>query len=188
MQKILKKQSTKCFKEKIMIAGSGGQGILFLGKILYLTAVTRGLHATYYPSYGAEVRGGTAKCMVTISNQKISIPIFKIPDTAIVLNDPSFKKYSSTISKCSKVILFQKMQKKIRRLSKDQDFYVFMSGSLNCYENVRAASYYAVISDWLDKTDILKSIEYILRSKGADILNINKEIFNEGYRDFKGLQ
>ncbi|MEW6170057.1 MAG: 2-oxoacid:acceptor oxidoreductase family protein, partial [Candidatus Omnitrophota bacterium] len=80
-------------EEKILIAGSGGQGIMFLGKILAHTALRLNLFVTWLPAYGAEVRGGTAYCMVVISDKEIGSPYISSPDTAIFLNEPSVEKF-----------------------------------------------------------------------------------------------
>ncbi len=79
--------------EEIFIAGSGGQGILSLGKILVYTSLQEDKYATYYPSYGAEVRGGTASCMVKISDRFIYSPIVENPTIMIIMNLPSYLKF-----------------------------------------------------------------------------------------------
>ncbi|MEN3014111.1 MAG: 2-oxoacid:acceptor oxidoreductase family protein [Endomicrobiia bacterium] len=79
--------------EEIFIAGSGGQGVLSLGKILTFSAIQENKFATYYPSYGAEIRGGTANCMVKISNNFIYSPIIENPTVAIIMNMPSYLKF-----------------------------------------------------------------------------------------------
>lgn len=79
--------------EEILIAGSGGQGVLSLGKILVYAAIEEGKYATYYPSYGAEVRGGTANCMIKISTDFIYSPVVENPTTLVVMNIPSYLKF-----------------------------------------------------------------------------------------------
>ncbi len=80
-----------------MIAGSGGQGILFLGKIICQAAMLEGKNVTWFPSYGAEMRGGTASCTVVVSPDMIGSPIVKNPDTMIILNSASLSRYQSRI-------------------------------------------------------------------------------------------
>ncbi len=79
--------------EEVIIAGFGGQGIMLTGKLLAQTAMERGLEVTYMPSYGAEVRGGTANCMVVIAEKKIACPAVAKPDSLIVLNKASLNKF-----------------------------------------------------------------------------------------------
>jgi 2-oxoglutarate ferredoxin oxidoreductase subunit gamma len=85
--------------EKIIIAGSGGQGIMLLGKILAEAAVREEKYVTWLPSYGAEVRGGAAYCMVTISDQEIGSPYIDQADVLIIMNNPSLEKFRGRIKK-----------------------------------------------------------------------------------------
>jgi len=80
--------------EEVIIAGFGGQGILLAGKLLAQTAMKRGLEVTFMPSYGAEVRGGTANCMVIIAETKIACPVVGNPDSLIVMNKASLNKFA----------------------------------------------------------------------------------------------
>lgn len=82
---------------KILIAGAGGQGILLMGKILAQALLSEGKQVTWLPSYGAEVRGGTCKCMVVTSNDEITSPYIFHPDYLIVMNEPSYLKYSTLV-------------------------------------------------------------------------------------------
>ncbi|MBL8058890.1 MAG: 2-oxoacid:acceptor oxidoreductase family protein [Anaerolineales bacterium] len=77
----------------LIISGFGGQGALFAGQILAYAAMDEGLHVTWIPSYGPEMRGGTAHCTVVISDDEIGSPLVRNPAAAIVLNQPSLDKY-----------------------------------------------------------------------------------------------
>jgi 2-oxoglutarate ferredoxin oxidoreductase subunit gamma len=79
--------------EEFVCAGFGGQGIMFLGKLLAQSAMSEGLEVTYLPSYGAEVRGGTAHCNVVISSEGIASPVIGSPTSGIVMNHPSLAKF-----------------------------------------------------------------------------------------------
>jgi 2-oxoglutarate ferredoxin oxidoreductase subunit gamma len=81
----------------IVIAGFGGQGVLFAGQLLAYAGMDSGQHVTWIPSYGPEMRGGTAHCTVIISEELIGAPIVSCPDIAIVLNQPSFEKYEPLV-------------------------------------------------------------------------------------------
>ena len=78
---------------KILIAGFGGQGILFAGKALAYTGLKAGKEVSWLPSYGPEMRGGTANCSVTLSDAPIGSPIVDKPDVLIAMNLPSLEKY-----------------------------------------------------------------------------------------------
>ena len=81
----------------IVISGFGGQGVLFAGQLLAYCALDRDKHVTWFPSYGPEMRGGTAHCTVIISDDEIGSPVVKTPTAAIVMNLPSLVKYESLI-------------------------------------------------------------------------------------------
>ncbi len=78
---------------KILIAGFGGQGILFTGKAIAYTGLKAGMEVSWLPSYGPEMRGGTANCSVTLSDTPIGSPIVDKPDVLIAMNLPSLEKY-----------------------------------------------------------------------------------------------
>jgi 2-oxoglutarate ferredoxin oxidoreductase subunit gamma len=81
----------------IVIAGFGGQGVLFAGQLLAYAGMDSGHHVTWIPSYGPEMRGGTAHCTVIISYERVWAPIVACPDVAIVLNQPAFEKYEPLV-------------------------------------------------------------------------------------------
>ena len=82
----------------IIISGFGGQGALFAGQLLAYAGMDQGRSVTWFPSYGPEMRGGTAHCTVIISDEAIGAPIVTHPDIAIVFNGPSFEKYEPLVS------------------------------------------------------------------------------------------
>ena len=90
--------------EEILCAGFGGQGIMFLGKLLAYAGMNAGKHVTWMPSYGAEVRGGTAYSMIKISDKEIASPIVLNPTILIVMNKPSYQKYESKLKEGSILI------------------------------------------------------------------------------------
>lgn len=83
--------------EEIIIAGFGGQGVLSMGKIMAYSGVMEDMEVSWMPSYGPEMRGGTANVIVILSSQRISSPIIKSFDTAIILNQQSLDKFESAI-------------------------------------------------------------------------------------------
>lgn len=83
--------------EEVIIAGFGGQGIMLTGKLLAQTAMKANREVTYMPSYGAEVRGGTANCMVVISETEIACPVVSNPDSLIVMNKASLNKFGQRL-------------------------------------------------------------------------------------------
>ncbi len=92
-------------EDRILIAGFGGQGVLLLGNILCHAGMEEGKNVSWLPSYGPEMRGGTASCSVTLSEMEIGNPIVTSPDICIVMNQPSFDKYISTVRKGGKLFV-----------------------------------------------------------------------------------
>jgi 2-oxoglutarate ferredoxin oxidoreductase subunit gamma len=84
-------------KSELIIAGFGGQGVLSMGMTLAYAGMLEGKEVTWMPSYGPEMRGGTAYCIVIISNERISSPIINRFDTLIVLNQPSLDKFEKDV-------------------------------------------------------------------------------------------
>ncbi len=82
---------------EIIIAGFGGQGVLSMGQIIAYSAMKEGKEVSWMPSYGPEMRGGTANCIVIVSEKRISSPIVTRFDTAIVLNQPSLDKFQPAV-------------------------------------------------------------------------------------------
>ena len=85
--------------EEIIIAGFGGQGILSMGKIMAYSGVMQDMEVSWMPSYGPEMRGGTANVTVILSDEKISSPILRQFDTAIILNQQSLDKFEGSVKK-----------------------------------------------------------------------------------------
>ncbi len=81
----------------IVIAGFGGQGVLFAGQVLAYAALDQDLHVTWFPSYGPEMRGGTANCTVVVGDEPIGSPLVRNPHVVIAMNRPSMDKYEPLV-------------------------------------------------------------------------------------------
>jgi len=90
---------------KTVFSGFGGQGVLMMGYIMALSAMRDGMHVTYLPAYGAEVRGGTANCTVSISDEEIASPVASFPDYVIALNKPSLIRYEGQLKSMGTLFL-----------------------------------------------------------------------------------
>jgi len=89
----------------LLIAGFGGQGVLFMGKVAAYTAMVDEKFVSWLPSYGPEMRGGTANCSVCIDDKEIGCPIVLEPETLVVLNRPSFDKFIGDVCPGGKVFV-----------------------------------------------------------------------------------
>ena len=104
-------------QSETIIAGFGGQGVLFAGKLLAFAGLQAGYEVTWLPSYGPEMRGGTANCTVIISDSEIGSPQVRNPKAAIVLNQPSLDKYEPLIQRGGYMIINQSMVNRSARRS-----------------------------------------------------------------------
>jgi 2-oxoglutarate ferredoxin oxidoreductase subunit gamma len=86
-------------ESKVICAGFGGQGILSLGKFMVYAGMEQGLEVTWLPSYGPEMRGGTANCSVVLSDKPVASPLISHPNMLIVMNTPSLDKFESKVEK-----------------------------------------------------------------------------------------
>ncbi len=94
---------------QVLIAGFGGQGVLTCGQILALAAAMEGRHVTWMPSYGPEQRGGTAYCVVTISDRRIGSPLAEDLCAALIFNNPSLVKFEPQLSEGGLLIINSSM-------------------------------------------------------------------------------
>lgn len=106
---------------EIIISGFGGQGALFAGQLLAYGALAEGRHVTWIPSYGPEMRGGTANCTVIISDEEIGSPLVRHPSAAIVMNPPSFDRFEPALQKDGVLIINTSL---IAAVSQRQDIRV----------------------------------------------------------------
>jgi len=96
-------------QKEIIISGFGGQGVLFAGQVIAYAAMDSGMEVTWIPSYGPEMRGGTANCTVVIADHEIGSPLVKNPPLVIALNLPSYDKYESMMQVGGTLVVNQSM-------------------------------------------------------------------------------
>jgi 2-oxoglutarate ferredoxin oxidoreductase subunit gamma len=82
----------------VVFSGFGGQGVLFAGQVLAYATMDSGLHVTWIPSYGPEMRGGTANCTVVVADEEIGSPLVNHPSTVVAFNNPSVEKYEPLVA------------------------------------------------------------------------------------------
>jgi len=92
-------------ERSVVIAGFGGQGVILAGKILAQAGMDHGLEVTWLPSYGPEMRGGTANCTVVLSDEPVGSPIVDEPSALIAMNRPSLDKFEQTIASGGAVVV-----------------------------------------------------------------------------------
>lgn len=92
-------------ENQIIIAGFGGQGLLFSGKVLAYAGMMEGRYLSWLPSYGPEMRGGTANCNVILSDREVGSPIVTRPDILMVMNGPSLDKFEKDVQPGGKIFI-----------------------------------------------------------------------------------
>ncbi len=108
-------------QQELIFSGFGGQGVMFVGQLLAYAALEAGKEVTWIPSYGPEMRGGTAHCFVVISDKPIGSPVVRYPKVAVVFNNPSFDKYEPIITENGLLVVNQSL---IKQASKRKDIDV----------------------------------------------------------------
>ncbi len=165
----------------IIIAGFGGQGILFLGKTIAHAAMLSGKEVTWFPSYGAEMRGGTANCTVIISDELIGSPVTGNVDILIVFNEASLKKFFQRLKKDG--LLFYDSS-----VIKDTvDSGLAIPATLIAAEdgNPRGANMvmlgaFIAKTEILNEEDIFKTLEETIPSSRNKLVEINKRLIRRG--------
>jgi 2-oxoglutarate ferredoxin oxidoreductase subunit gamma len=176
--------------EEIIMAGFGGQGILFLGKVLAEVGMSTGQNVSWMPSYGPEMRGGTANCTVVISKPEIASPIVLEPDTLIAMNRPSVTKFEpkikagGTMLYNSSLIDQEKFRDDIKVIDVPANKLAADLGNAKV-ANVIMAGAYVSISGVITYDDVIEALPKIIPASKKDLLEINIEAFKKGYEYVK---
>jgi len=174
--------------KRIIIAGSGGQGVLFLGKLLAYTAMLENREVTWFPSYGAEMRGGTANCTVVISDDIIGSPVVRNPDMLITLNEASYKKFASAVRKDGLILKDSTISTSEngttpRQLNVNA---TTLAASLNAPGSANMAMVGACAAAGIISLETaVKALEAITPARRKDSLELNKTLMNKAYDELK---
>lgn len=171
--------------EKIIISGEGGQGVMLLGKILAQLGLEENKNVSWFPSYGAEVRGGTAFCMVTISDEEISSPYVDFADTIIVMNEQSFRRFKDRIEDkglfiINSSLLKEEIQKKNLEILEIPLTQIASSvGDTKC-ANMVALGAYLKEKRFFSLKNVMEKLRKVFKDKGA--LKLNVRAIREGMK------
>lgn len=171
--------------ERIIISGFGGQGIMLIGRLLAYAGMIEGKKVAWMPSYGPEMRGGTANCTVLISSEEIGSPIVSHPKILIAMNQPSLDKFESKVSEGGLIILNASL---IENEIKRDDVKVIKIPADEIADklgNSRAANMvilgaYVEQSGIVKMDTIFKALEKALVGRNQTLLEINKEALKQG--------
>jgi len=171
--------------ERIIISGFGGQGVMLMGRLLAYAGMIEGKKVAWMPSYGPEMRGGTANCTVLISSNEIGSPIVSHPKTLIAMNQPSLDKFEPDVSENGLIILNDSL---IERKVKRNDVKAIripaddIAGKLG---NSRAANM-VVLGAYVKKSGVVKietiftALEKALAGRNQKLVDINKKALKQG--------
>ena len=171
--------------ERIIISGFGGQGVMLIGRLLAYAGMIEGKKVAWMPSYGPEMRGGTANCTVLISTKEIGSPIVSHPKILIAMNQPSLDKFESNVSENGLIILNNSL---IKREVKRNDVNVIKIPADDIADklgNSRAANMvilgaYVKQSGIVKIDTIFKALEKALAGRNKKLLSLNKEALKQG--------
>ncbi|MBU1854008.1 MAG: 2-oxoacid:acceptor oxidoreductase family protein [Candidatus Omnitrophica bacterium] len=173
-------------REEIIFAGFGGQGIMLMGKALSYAAMNEGKFVTWLPSYGAEVRGGTAHSMVIISDSSIASPIVREPSICIVMNRPSLQKFEDRV-KPGGILIINKSLVENGAKRTDIDILEIPSTDMAvALGNIRIGNMImlgALIAkrNILSVQSLINSLKGIIPKTHHDMMAINEEAITKGY-------
>lgn len=168
--------------ERVLMAGSGGQGIILTGRLLATVAMKEILNVTFFPSYGAEVRGGTSNCQVVLSTEEIASPVSERFDSMIIMNQASAERYQPQMVGDCLVIANCSLCK-----ARDIPSAVSIDATdlANRLGDTRAANFimlgaYMARKQMVSTAAVEEGIGQFLRSKSAALIDLNIRAFRAG--------
>ncbi len=171
----------------IIIAGFGGQGVLFGGQLLAYAGMDQGRHVTWIPSYGPEMRGGTAHCTVIIADTPIGAPIVAQSDAAIVLNHPSFEKYESLVKPGGLLVVNSSIVTAVSARTDIETVYVPANALAEAVGtskmlNVAAVGALLARSNVLPVTAVAQALRDHLPADKHHLIEANLQVLQAGFR------
>jgi len=171
--------------ERMIISGFGGQGIMLMGRLLAYAAMLEGKNVAWMPSYGPEMRGGTANCTVLISEEEIGSPIVSHPKTLIAMNQPSLDKFEPNVNEDGLIILNDSLIE--RKLSRNDVNVIRIPADdiADKLGNSRAANM-VVLGAYVKKSGVVKmetifkALEKALTGRNQKLMDINKKALKQG--------
>ena len=171
---------------QILIAGFGGQGVLFAGKFLAYKGLVQDKQVSWLPSYGPEMRGGTANCSVIISDTPVGSPIITTPDVLIAMNLPSLTKFVDTVAPGGKIIIDSTLiDAKVERSDVDV-FYVpatqmAKDAGFGSLANMILAGKVLKETDAVSYEGNKETLEAFIPAKKANLIDVNCQALQAGY-------
>jgi len=168
----------------IRIAGFGGQGVMLLGELLAYSATLKGMYTVFVPTYGPETRGGTANCLVTISDGPIYSPVFNLCDDLIVLNEPSYQKFKNSVKEHGYLIYNESLIPSVEKASYEMKGIKATDLALELEQpkvmNIVLLGTYLKHLKLFDHETILLALKHFFGEKKEHLLPINAKALQLG--------
>ena len=170
----------------ILLAGFGGQGILFSGKVLAYAGLVEGNEVSWLPSYGPEMRGGTANCSITISSEPIGSPLIINPNIFVAMNLPSYEKFIADVETDGIVIIDSTLVDAKTDRTDIKAFYI-PATQLAIENNLKGLANMIVIGKLLKETgfaayeSVIKGLEKSVPASKTALVESNKKAIEIGY-------
>ena len=173
-------------EKNFIIAGFGGQGVLLAGTILANSFMLAGKNVTWYPCYGAEMRGGTVNCEIVVSDTEVSSVHKKDTDYALVLNQQSFDKFVQRVKAGGTIVANSSLIEKIKPRNDINYVFVPIGELANSLGSVKVANMVALgalssVVDIVDKEFLALGFEKVMGDKKKDLLPLNKKALETGF-------
>lgn len=174
--------------QKIIVAGSGGQGVLSMGQLLAYAGMLNGKQVAWMPSYGMEMRGGTANCAVTISDKKVSSPIVTEPSAVMAMNIPSLKKFEPLIA-VDGLLLVNSSHEEQKTTRKDIKIYEIPVNKLASELGNPKVANMVMLGAYLELTkavsldSIIESLRNVLPERRHNLIPLNRKALEIGARE-----
>ena len=171
---------------QILIAGFGGQGVLFAGKFLAYKGLLEEKQISWLPSYGPEMRGGTANCSVIISDEPVGSPIVSKPDALIAMNLPSLDKYEPAVVPGGKVFIDSTLIDR-KALRDDIDAYYIPATKMAADAGIPTLANMIILGKMIKETgavsfeNLLDSMKKVVSAKRAELMEVNIKALETGY-------
>lgn len=179
--------------EELIIAGFGGQGVMSMGQLLTYAGMIEGKHVAWIPSYGPEMRGGTANCSVSISDREISSPIFTEPSSVIIMNQPSLDKFEPTLQPNGLLIINSSLVSKkasrsdLRVLEIAANEEAEKIGS-NKIANIVILGAYIAVTKVVTIDSVVESLKKVLPERRHNLIPLNREALELGAEIVKDIK
>ncbi len=171
--------------EEIIIAGFGGQGIMLIGRLIAYAGMLEGKRVAWMPSYGPEMRGGTANCTVIVSSEEIASPVVPNPRSIIVMNKPSLDKFEETVKKDGLIVLNDSLIKQEVNRKDVTVIRVAANDIADQLGNLKIANMvmlgaYVQKSQAVRMETVVKALEETLSGRNQTLLELNLQALKKG--------